>query len=89
MIYICLITTKVYSQGFNFLYGTKSDDDFNAILLLSNGDYIVSGTTSSSDGFGGRDIYVSRINSEGETVWQNTYGGVRDETVTLPEIVQQ
>ena len=51
-----------------------------SIQQTGNGGYIVAGYTLSNDGtipgnHGSYDYWVLRLNSEGEVVWSNTYGG--------------
>lgn len=48
------------------------------MLLLPNGDILVSGDTN-SEGAGMNDIYVMRLTSDGDIVWANTYGGFSNE----------
>lgn len=76
--FFCFFSSQVCSsQNFQRLIGSKSNDKFSSIILLSDGDYIVTGTTVRS-GFG-TDIYVARINNSGAIVWENTYGGIGNE----------
>jgi hypothetical protein len=48
------------------------------MLLLPNGDLLVSGDTN-SEGAGMNDIFVMRLSSGGDIVWANTYGGFSNE----------
>ncbi|MDB5257303.1 MAG: repeat protein [Chitinophagaceae bacterium] len=66
-----------YSQSFQRLLGTKSNDSFSSMVRLSNGDYIVIGTTVRVGA--GSDIYVARIDTSGFIIWENTYGGIGNE----------
>lgn len=65
------------AQSFQRLFGSRVNDELSSILLLRNGDYIVCGTTLSR---GNGDIYVARLDSTGSIVWQNLYGGTRNES---------
>ena len=52
---------------------------------LSNGDFVVAGTTRSIDGDvlnndGGQDFWVVKLNTLGEIVWQKTLGGSKGES---------
>lgn len=54
------------------------------ILQTSNGEYIIVGRASSNDGdvsgnHGGYDVWIIRIDSAGNLIWQNCYGGSGDE----------
>ncbi len=65
-------------------YGGSFDDRANSIVQASNGDYVIAGSTNSSDanvtGFhGGQDIWVIRIDSSGNLLWEKCYGGTNVE----------
>jgi hypothetical protein len=62
--------------------GGTGDDDLKAILELPDGGYFVAGSTTSNDGdvTGNHlvhydDVWVIRLNSIGEILWQRCYGG--------------
>jgi hypothetical protein len=60
--------------------GGSLADAGNTVLVLPNGDILVAGYTSSSDGDvtghrGGKDLWVCKLSSAGDLVWQKTYGG--------------
>ncbi len=63
-----------------------SDSDWGrSIWQTSDGGYVVSGETSSSDGDvmlndGGIDCWVVKLNEAGEIQWQKTFGGTNRET---------
>ncbi len=69
------------------LGGTSAEGDFGAnAVQTSDGNYIVSGNSSSgiggnktTAGFGGRDIWVVKLDSEGNILWDKTFGGTGDE----------
>ena len=54
-------------------YGQKKSDEAYAIQQTHDGGYVVAGVTKSS-GVGHSDIWVLRLNSFGNLIWQNTYG---------------
>ncbi len=54
-------------------YGGWGDDEGHDIKKMSNGDFILSGTTNSS-GEGDKDIFVLRVDSDGNLLWSKTYG---------------
>jgi len=62
--------TKAWEQ----VYGGSTWDDPNAIEQTADGGYIVAGYTDSI-GSGGNDVYVMKLDSEGEQEWEDTYGG--------------
>ena len=64
------VWTKVYS--------ISEVDHLNSSQITSDGGYIIAGETSSY-GMGGKDIWLLKTNSSGDTVWSKTYGGTRTE----------
>ena len=61
-------------------FGGNSLDEGNTILPLSTGGYLVAGTTHSNNGdvagnHGGNDYWILKLNSDGNLVWQRTFGG--------------
>ena len=54
-------------------YGGWNDDEGHDIKKMSNGDFIISGKTNSS-GVGNKDIFILRVNSDGDLIWSKTYG---------------
>jgi len=60
-------------------YGKVYDDEARSVLSLSDGGYIVTGFTSSSDEEISEDLIVLKFDSNGEKVWEKTYGGIREE----------
>jgi hypothetical protein len=59
-------------------YGGTSDDSGLSSLQTSDGGYLVVGG-SESYGAGYNDVYVLRIDSDGDTLWIQTYGGADDD----------
>jgi len=55
-------------------YGGTGDDVGYSVLQTSEGGYIVTGHTSSL-GAGGADVWLLRIDADGDTLWTKTYGG--------------
>jgi hypothetical protein len=55
-------------------YGGVNDDVAHSISQTSDGGYIVAGETYLS-GIGFANFWVLKLNSNGEVVWQKTYGG--------------
>jgi hypothetical protein len=61
-------------------YGGTLNDQSAAIAASSDGGFIVSGFTASSDGdvssiHGAEDLWLIKIDSAGSLLWQSTYGG--------------
>jgi len=65
-------------SGWPKLYGGSGYDTARAIQQTADGGYIVAGETSSF-GAGNSDIWLLRLNSNGEVIWQKTYGGTGNE----------
>ncbi len=57
-------------------FGGSSWDEAYAVAIADNGDIIVAGGTNSF-GAGGYDVWVLRLDSNGNIKWQKTFGGVR------------
>jgi uncharacterized delta-60 repeat protein len=61
---------KVWEKTF----GGSDDDEANSIQQTSDGGYIVAGYTYSF-GAGKRDVYVIKLDENGNKLWEKTYGG--------------
>ncbi len=59
-------------------YGGKNYDRGQSVQQTSDGGYIVAGYTWSF-GSGRQDVYLIRTNTEGDTIWTKTYGGMLDD----------
>lgn len=59
-------------------YGGKQNDCGFSVVATSDGGAAVAGYTSSS-GAGGKDLWLVRIDSKGNTLWTKTYGTKQDE----------
>ena len=59
-------------------YGGTNADDAYSIQQTSDGGYIVAGSTASF-GAGSFDIWILKLNSTGNVIWQKTYGGTAGE----------
>jgi uncharacterized delta-60 repeat protein len=55
-------------------YGGGNDDEAMSIQQIADGDYIVAGWTESF-GAGDADLWVLKLDSNGNVQWQKTYGG--------------
>ena len=65
-------------------YGGSAADRLNAIQQTSDGGYIFTGTTESTDGdvasiHGNEDVWVVKLSSTGSIEWAKTYGGSDEE----------
>lgn len=62
------------------MYGGSGSETASSVIQLSDGGYIVSGTTDSNNGnvsgnHGGLDAWVFKIDAVGQLVWQKCLGG--------------
>ena len=55
-------------------YGGSYGSGGNSVIQSSDGRYIVAGWTYSSDA-GETDVYLAKIDTDGDTLWTRTYGG--------------
>jgi len=68
---------KTDSEGNEFwrrIFGGADDDMAFSIQTNSDGSYIMAGFTCSS-GAGGRDTWLIKVDSDGNEIWQRTFGG--------------
>ncbi len=59
-------------------FGGADDDSGNAIAATSDGGYVLLGTTAST-GQGADDILLVKVDSNGTTAWERTFGGADDD----------
>lgn len=60
----------LWTKAFGGIYNDGGAD----IIELNDGNYIITGATSSY-GAGHQDLYLIKTNSNGDTIWTNTFGG--------------
>ncbi|WP_457754193.1 hypothetical protein [Thermococcus sp.] len=60
-------------------YGGTEDETIYDVKITPDGGIIAVGVTSSF-GAGNNDVWVIRLNREGQVLWQKTYGGKGDDT---------
>ena len=58
--------------------GGLQDDQPNAMKKTSDNNYIIAGSTSSF-GAGNSDVYLLKVDNNGDTIWTKTYGGSMDD----------
>ncbi len=70
-------------------FGGSNRDVSGDLVVADNGDFLVIGTTESNDGdvtgnHGLHDVWIMRVNSSGNLLWQKTYGGTGvDQGITI------
>jgi Ig-like domain CHU_C associated len=69
-------------------YGGSGDEFLSNIILLSDGNYMISGWSNSGIGGekseasrGGKDYWIVKIDANGNKIWDKTYGGSGDESL--------
>ena len=62
-------------------YGGTEDDVASSIQQTGEGGYIVAGYTSSF-GAGKKDVWVLKLDKDGNVEWQKTYGGTEDDVAS-------
>lgn len=91
---ICVGKTASFGAGGEDIFVVKLDASGNltwaraigggnnetawSVIVTSDGNYLIAGTTSSS-GSGGGDAFLIKINTSGNLVWAKTYGGANFE----------
>ena len=66
-------------------YGGSDDDIAAALAVAPNGDIIVAGGTDSFSS-GTADVWVLRLDENGNVKWQKTYGGTKDDVANAVAI---
>jgi hypothetical protein len=66
----------------SFAYGSFDGNcSVTKVLQTSDGGYMVAGNTTST-GANGSDVYLAKLGTDGQVVWQKTFGGKNDDNVT-------
>jgi hypothetical protein len=77
-----VLLVKVNADGdtvWTRTYGGANDDAGLSVLeVASGGGYMVAGKTQTFGG-GGDDVYLLRVDPDGDTLWTRTYGGPSDD----------
>ncbi len=83
---LLLATTITFTQQFRVIFdhtfGGEGNDSIRCIQPTRDGGWIATGITTSRSGnltgnYGGEDIWVIKLNSQGKIEWQRNYGGRR------------
>ena len=70
--------SKMWDDG--IYYGGVSIDESYTAIETFDGNYILAGTTR-SQGNGGYDGWIIKINQDGNVIWDQTYGGSLDDKI--------
>ncbi len=84
-------TTESLSIGWKRFLGGSANDVARSIVATSDGGYVAAGHASTGDGDVGNnkgetDIWVTKLDENGNLVWENNYGGTEDDRAN--EIIQ-
>ena len=69
---------EIYTTTWNYTYGGTGVESGLSIVRCNNGDYAITGYTNSS-GAGDYDVWVMRVNSTGQQIWNKTCGGLGED----------
>lgn len=65
-------------------YGGSEDDSANDVVPLDDGSFLIIGESKSTDGdrtqlFGKTDVWIIKIDADGNIIWERSYGGTEDD----------
>lgn len=94
--FICIVNSEDYNIikydidfniQWNKTYGGSDEDYAESIIKTKDGGFLVTGRSKSNNGdvsqnFGGNDIWICKLDSTGELLWNKSYGGTGDEGVS-------
>jgi cell division septation protein DedD len=67
-----------YMVDWRKTYGGAQDDGAKGVIQAGDGCYIIAGYTESY-GAGGFDMYLAKVDPDGNLLWNRTYGGSQDD----------
>ena len=73
--YFLIKTNAIGDTLWTRTYGGADQDEAKGVVETKDGGYILTGFSMSTDTLG--DFYTVRTNSLGDTLWTNTYGGIK------------
>jgi beta-propeller repeat-containing protein/beta-propeller uncharacterized protein DUF5122 len=74
-------TPPIVEEEHYVTFGGEQADAASGATLAPNGDIMVVGVTESFES-GGADIWLMRVNKDGEQIWSKTYGGTENDRGT-------
>lgn len=73
-----IVTSLIGQNTFQKTIGGNGYDDCSDMILTSDGNFALTGSTLSY-GAGNGDVYLCKINNNGNIIWAKTYGGLGTE----------
>lgn len=86
-IFFILIFHSFKAQNFQRIFSGPGDDRGHAVITTNDGGYAISGYTTSF-GSGGQDLFILKTDSQGNILWQKTYGSSGNEEGTSVVITE-
>ena len=78
-------TDSVGNKEWEHYYGGTDWDFGNDVTIASDSNYLVCGSTYSY-GAGNTDMYLLKINTQGDTLWTKTFGGAYEDVATSIDV---
>jgi hypothetical protein len=75
---VCISSAQKPDIEWEKTYGGSQNDKGNAVLNTSDGGYAIVGYTESF-GIGEKDVFLIKTDSNGNKLWERTFGGERDD----------
>ena|GEM_PF-2969220 len=74
LLFVSLSASFVQAQSFNKVFGGPQDEHATSVVQARDGGYVFSGYTYSY-GAGKSDVWVMKVNAQGNEVWRKYFGG--------------
>ena len=80
---LAICSTPAFGDLWVASYGGQFVEDARSMQKTSDGGFIVAGYTQTSNDDASADIWVLKLDANGNIMWQKSYGGVGDEEADL------
>lgn len=74
MVFLCVPLSEIGASEWAWTYGGVLDDEGDCIIETGDGDFVVAGTTKLF-GDDAPDLWVVKLDSAGNVIWERRYGG--------------